>query len=288
MDAHIDEVGLVVTYITDEGFLKVAGSGGLDRRILTAQQVVVYGKKNLTGVVTSIPPHLQKDGNSLPDVGDIYIDIGYSKKQAQELVSQGDRVCFSSSALSMLNGRFAAKSLDNRAGMAAILYALELVKDRLLNCRVAVLFSAQEETSGAGAVTATFDMSPDFAISVDVSFALTPDDKVEKCGEMGGGVMIGVSPILDKDMSDEMIHLAKEKGIKHQLEIMGSKTGTNADGIAISKSGVRTALLSVPLKYMHTPVEVVDLEDIKATGELMAQYLLNFGEKRSDADERAY
>ncbi len=280
LDAHIDEIGFVVTYITDDGFLKVAATGGFDRRILTAQQVVIHGKKPLMGVITSIPPHLEKDGDSMPGVDEIYIDIGYCKQRAEEMVSLGDRATIVSSAHSMLNGRFNAKSLDNRAGVTAILYALQLLKDKTPNCRLAVLFSSQEETSGAGARTAAFEISPDYAIALDVSFALTSDDKPEKCGKMGDGVMIGISPILDSGMSDKLLSIAKEKGIKHQVEVMGGKTGTNADYIAVSKSGVKTALLSIPLKYMHTPTELVDIEDIKATGELIAQYLMDFKPKK--------
>lgn len=277
LDAHIDQIGMIVTNITDDGFLKVSGCGGIDRRLLLAQQVTVYGKEAIKGVITSTPPHLEEDNKKVPKVENIYIDIGMSKESAEKIVSLGDRVIIDSDCCELLNGRVTSKAIDDRSGVLAILYALEKVKGKELPYSVTALFSAQEETGERGAKTAAFKINPDLAIAVDVSFALTADESEYKCGKMSEGVMIGVAPSLSKEMSNAMIALAKEKNIPYQIEVMGGTTGTNADVIGVTRNGVKTVTLSLPLKYMHTPVEVIDLKDIETTGNLIAEFLLNGG-----------
>lgn len=279
LDAHIDEIGMIVTYITDDGFLKVANCGGVDRRLLLAQQVTVFGKQAIKGVITSTPPHIEDDNKKVPKVEDIFIDIGMSKEMAEKIVSLGDRVIIDSEACELLNGRVTSKSIDDRSGVIAILYALEKVKGKDLAYSVTALFSAQEETGERGAKTAAYKINPDIAIAVDVSFALTADDSEYKCGKMSEGVMIGVAPSLNKNLSNAMIELAKDKNIPYQIEVMNGTTGTNADVIGVTKSGVKSVTLSLPLKYMHTPVEVIDLKDIENTGNLIAEFLLNGGVK---------
>ncbi len=274
LDAHIDEIGMIVTYITEEGFLKVANCGGVDRRILLAQEVIVFGKSTVKGVVTSTPPHLEKDEKSLPKVDEIFIDIGFSKEQAEQVVSLGDKVIFSNHSTELLNGKITAKAIDDRCGVLAILYALEILKEHKLNCDLSVLFSAQEETGEKGAKIGGYNINPDLAIVVDVSFAKTAGENAEKCGKMSEGVMIGVSPSLNKKLSEEMILIAKENDIPYQIEVMSGLTGTNADEIGVTRGGVKTVTLSIPIKYMHTPIELVDIVDVEATGKLIAKYIL--------------
>lgn len=279
LDAHIDEIGMIVIAIDDKGFLKAAGCGGVDNRLLSAQEVTVHCEGgDILGVIGAKPPHLQKadDAKKIGDMEDMFIDIGMSKEQAEKKVKLGDRVTIRSVYRELINNRVSVKALDDRAGVAAILEAVRLLQNERLNVNLAVLFSAQEEVSGAGARVASYGLSPDYAIAVDVSFAHTADADEHKCGKMGGGVMIGVSALLDKNMSDDLTRLAKEKEIKHQIEVItGRSTGTNADHIICTKSGVRTAVLSIPLKYMHTPIEVVELSDIQSAAQLIAQYALS-------------
>ncbi len=279
LDAHIDEIGMIVTYITDDGFLKVANCGGVDGRVLLAQQVTIFGKQTLKGVIISTPPHLSDKADKALKVEDIYIDTGLSKEKASELISLGDRVIIDSESTELLNGRVTSKAIDDRSGVLAILYALEKVKGQDLAYSVTALFSAQEETGERGAKTASYSINPDLAIAVDVSFALTADDSEYKCGKMSQGVMIGVAPSLSKQMSNAMIEIAKNENIPYQVEVMGGATGTNADVIGVTRAGVKTVTLSIPLRYMHTPVEVVDIKDIISTGDLIAQFLLDGGVK---------
>lgn len=273
IDAHIDRIGFVVTYITEDGFLKVSGCGGIDRRLLFAQQVTVLGKKPIAGIICSMPPHLEKDESSVPEMEDICIDIGMSKSQAEQVVSFGDKIVFSAHCQKMQGDKITGAALDDRSGVGAILRALEFVKNDNLNCEITVLFSAQEEVGERGAKIAAFEINPDIAIAVDVSFALTSDDKEEKCGKMGKGCMIGFSPVLDRELSEKMKELAEKNNLPYQIEVMAGETGTNADRFSVNNSGARAVTLSIPLKYMHTPVEVISLSDVENTARLIAAYV---------------
>ncbi len=273
LDAHIDEIGFIVTYITDEGFLKVSNCGGIDRRLLLAQQVTVFGKENVTGVVTSTPPHLEDDDKKVPKIDDIYIDTGLTKEECEKVISLGDRVIIKNSPQCLWGDRITGKSLDDRCGVAVILKALEMVKGKNLPVNVAVCFSAQEETGEKGAKISSFKIKPDYAVAIDVSFALTKDDDEHKCGKLSKGPMIGIAPSLCRDFSNLLIEIAKSENIPYQLEVMNGETGTNADCIGVSQNGVKTVTLSIPLKYMHTPVEVISLSDIDNSAKLVAKLL---------------
>lgn len=271
LEAHIDEIGFIVTYITDEGFVKVSACGGSDERALSAGQVTVVGKQLLTGVVTSVPPHLQKDGESTGSQ-DLYVDLGMSKQCVEKLVSPGDRVLVENE-LSLLQGRFVtSKALDDRSGVAAVLLALDKLKGKQTEYDISVLFSSQEETGECGARIGAFRRFPDLAVVVDVSFGKTHFENGDDCGLMGNGVMIGVAPSLSRQLSDTMINTAKACEIPYQIEVMNANTGTDADKIGITKTGVRTVTLSIPLRYMHTPTEVVELGDIEQTAQLIAEF----------------
>jgi endoglucanase len=205
-------------------------------------------------------------------VDELYIDIGYSKTEAEARVSPGDRVTPLAPARPLLNGIVSGRALDNRAGCAALLKALEYLGGRKLDMGLSVLFSSMEEVGGMGARTGAYIAEPTHAVAVDVSFAHTPDAKPEKTGILGKGPMIGFAPILSAATSAALCDLAKENRIPFQREAMGGRTGTNADVIATSRYGVKTGLVSIPLKYMHTPVEAVSVEDVENTARLIAAY----------------
>ncbi len=271
LEAHIDEIGCIVTYITDEGFLKISGCGGIDERALAAQQVTVYGKEKIKGVVTSIPPHLSEKDNSY-SINDVFVDIGLNRQQAEKLVSPGDRVLVENQLISLGDGIVTSKALDDRSGVAAVLLALDMLKGKKTAYDICVLFAAQEETGERGAKTGTYRLAPDLAIAVDVSFAKTHFESEQDCAKMGEGAMIGIAPVLSGDLSQELVRTAERCNLPYQLEVMSGTTGTDADKISISAGGVRTVTLSIPLKYMHTPVEVVDLGDIENTAKLIAEF----------------
>ena len=279
LDAHIDRIGMIVTSVSDDGFIKFAKCGGTDARVLAAAEVTVWGKKPLYGVVTSTPPHLSSgdEGKKAKDFSELSVDVGLSSENVKELVSPGDRITVNSKPLKLMGDRVSCAALDDRAGVAAILRCLELLQGKDHGCRLSVLFSAQEETGGSGAAAGGFDAAPDEAIAVDVSFAMAPGLKPEKCGELGKGTMIGFAPSLDYKISRTLERIACEKNIAHTFEVMSGSTGTNADEIQIAGKGVKMGLLSIPLRNMHTAAEIIDLNDVEATAELMAEYILERG-----------
>ncbi|MBQ3128640.1 MAG: M20/M25/M40 family metallo-hydrolase [Clostridia bacterium] len=279
LDAHTDRIGLIVTAITDGGFLRVARCGGTDARVLAAQDVTVWGKAPVYGVIISTPPHLQTpdDESKAKDIDDILVDTGFSKEEAEKLISAGDRITVKSPVCELLNGRISCPALDDRAGCAVIIRAAEIIMQAENAPNLKLLFSAQEETGGTGAVTGSFGIDADECISVDVSFADAPDMPSKKCGKLDKGPMIGFSPVLSYEISRRLEAVAKEKEIPYQLELMSDSTGTNADHIALSRGGIKTGLVSIPLRNMHTAVEVVSVKDVENCAQLIAQYILGGG-----------
>ena len=175
--AHTDEIGMVVTHIDDNGFLRAAKCGAVDTRQLIAQEVIIHGKQPVRGVFCSIPPHLQDEGrDKIPEMQDLAIDVGMDKPRASELISLGDAVTFAVLPQQLLGGKITGKSLDDRAGVACIMYAMYMLRGKT-DLKVSALFSAQEEVGVRGAKTAAFAMNPDQAIAVDVSFAGSPEPK---------------------------------------------------------------------------------------------------------------
>lgn len=275
LDAHLDEIGLIVTAITDDGFLKVDKCGGIDRRMLPASEVSIWTKNGeIRGIISTLPPHLQKSGDDkkIPELSDISIDIGMTKEEAEKYVSLGDRVTFKRNFTKLLGNQLSASVLDNRSGVCAILLALDELKN--VPAKITVLFSSQEEVGTRGAKVGPYEKNIDEAIVIDVSFGYSPLCRKTDCKELGKGAMIGISPILNKTMYNSLIETAEQNNIPYQKEIMGDgHTGTDADVINISEGGVKTALISIPEKYMHSPVEVIDTSDVEKTAKLISAYI---------------
>ena len=278
LDAHIDQVGLIVTLIDEKGFIKAEPCGGIDRRALAAQSVTIHGKSEVKGVICTTPPHLESaNQDKVKKADEIKIDAGMTKQQAEKVISLGDTVTLDGGLVSMLGKVASGPALDDRAGVAAILYALRLLEKVDVKVNIVVSFSVQEELGCRGAGVVAYNTEPDYAIVVDVSYGLSAglDSKTAAaCGELGKGPMIGYSPALNRDMFEGLKKAAQKHDIPYQLEIMGGDTGgTNADSITMVKGGVRTALVSIPLRYMHTLVETADLSDIEAAGKLIAKFV---------------
>lgn len=273
IDAHIDQVGLIVTNIYESGFIGFSNVGGIDRRLLPAQQVCIHGKKKLAGVVCSTPPHLSGSDNKINKIEDFYIDTGMSFEAVSNIVEPGDRITFASMPKKLLNDRITGPALDDRSGVASILYALELLRNQKYECSFSVTFSAQEELGERGAKIAAFDIDPDIALAVDVSFAYCLGDREYECGKMGQGPMIGISPSLSREISDDLIEISKNENIPYQLEVMNGLTSTNADQFSVNRTGCKACTVSIPLKYMHTPSEIIQIDDVENTGRLIAAYV---------------
>lgn len=281
LDAHLDRIGLIVTSVDESGFLRVDKCGGADVRVLSAAEVTVWGKEPVYGVITSTPPHLSKneDTSKAPTFDNIFVDTGMSYDKLKDIVSVGDRITIDAPLKSLLGTRITGAALDDRIGMAALLRVLDIIKEKNPPVKVSVLFSVQEETTEAGGKTGAFGIFPDEAIAVDVSFGTAPGVSEQESGKLGGGAMICISPSLSQEMSNALISLAEENNIKYQTEICPSQTGTNADVISTAKTGIKTGLVSIPLRNMHTQAEVADIEDIESVAQVIAAYIIKKGEE---------
>lgn len=268
LSAHSDEISFIVKDVRGDGSLLLSNAGGIDRRVVYAAPVTVHtASGEYGGVITS-------GENEVCESDNIVVDIGYSKKDSP--VSPGDRVCFAANAFELGEGCIAGKSLDNRAGCAAVIKAAESVCQGI-DCGVYLMFSVQEEIGTRGAAAGALNILPDIAIVVDTTFGDTPGIAAEKTGMMGQGVMIGLSPLLHRGLAKEIADLAKRRGIPHQFEIMGASTGTDSDKISCAGQGIKTALLSVPIRNMHTPFETVQISDINGTAKIIAAYVNELG-----------
>lgn len=274
LDAHIDQIGFIITHIDDNGFVKASPCGGIDRRVIQGGLFEILGKEALQCVCCSIPPHLSHGNEEQAISADnLWFDTGIKGEKLKEIVSLGDRIVFSAEPKQLLNNRVTAPALDNRAGVAAVMYCGDLLKKEDLNCKVIIALTSQEEVNMLGARTVSFDRYPNEAIAVDVSFARQSGVPSEKSGNLDDGPMIGIAPVLDKDISNKLICAAEVKKLKYQCEVMGGVTGTNADVISATRGGIRTGLVSISQRSMHTGVEIVSLNDVAATGELLAEYI---------------
>lgn len=276
LDAHIDRIGLVVTYINENGFIKAEPVGGIDLRTLPGSAVMIHGRENVTGIVCTVPPHLSKGSEELSR-DKIWLDTGIPADKVSELISLGDTAVLRSDFRELLNGRISVSALDNRSGCAVLIKCAQLLSGKELSCRVSFVFSAQEETGELGAGTSAFTLAPDEAVAVDVGFACQDGVPPEKSGKLGCGAIISISPVLSKIVTDKLIEISKRLSMETDYEVCGGSTGTNADKIAASKGGVRTGCISIPCRNMHTPSETVYIGDMEKIAELLAIYVTEGG-----------
>ena len=276
LDAHIDQIAMIVTDIDDNGFLTVAKSGGIDIRALPSRRVTVHGKEKVAAVFCATPPHLSSGEKEYTDIADIKLDTALGAK-AKEIISIGDYVTFSADPCELLGTRVSGRSFDDRAAVACLIEVAKRLKDKKLPLNVAFVLSDGEELGMRGIRPAAFKVDPNEAIAIDVSFGDGIGISEDECGKLGEGGMIGISPALDRKISQKLIKTAKDNNIPYQTEVMGERTGTNADMIAVSRQGVRTCTLSIPLRNMHTEVETLDIKDLDSVCELLCAYILSGG-----------
>lgn len=275
LEAHIDCVGMIVKSITKEGFLEFVNCGAIDPKILVSKEVTVLSKTPLPGIIFKNPEKKIKKGERL-EIKHLLIDLNLPIEEIRKKVQIGNNVVFKYNPIFLKNNRISVRFLDDKACVTAIFLVLEKLKKEKIDLEIVVLFSSQEETTQLGAKASTYLEKTSIAIGMDVSFAKTLDcNTAGSVGEMGKGPMIGISPILDRTLTKKLIETAKKKKIPYQLEIMNKETSTDADEIAFTKDGIRTIICSIPIKNMHTQVEIVDLKDIETTAELVYQYILS-------------
>ena len=272
-DAHIDEIGLIITG-AQEGYLRFDRLGGLDARVLPASGVTILTDPPRYGVISVLPPHVLKkeDTEKVIKIEDLFIDIGTVQEEAAA-IALGTPAVLDSGVRRFGDNCICGKAVDDRAGFAAILHAIELLKDEELDIDLYVMASVQEEVGVRGAAPGVFAIAPDFCIVVDVGHAKIPDSKpFEEKSEMGGGVVINRGPNMNPWLTERITEIALEKEIKHQINVIaGVSSGTNARVIQIAREGVATALFGIPLKYMHTRQEIASFDDIENTGRLLSE-----------------
>jgi putative aminopeptidase FrvX len=277
---HIDEIGLVVTHIDEKGFLYFAPIGGWDPQILVGQRVEVRGKDGLVpGAVGRKPIHLLEPDQrkKVVELKGLHIDIGAADRdEASGLVRVGDPVVIAAEPVRLAGDRLVSRSMDNRLGAYVALESLRRCHERdSLGASFAAVAAVQEEIGLFGARTAAFEVRPDLAIAVDVTHATDApgvDEKEVGTHPLGSGPVIGRGSTLSPKMFELLVETAEEAGIEYSVGASGRGTSTDADAIQISRSGIPTGLVSIPLRYMHSPVELVDLGDLEATVELIAAF----------------
>ncbi len=281
LDAHLDEVGMIVTGIKDGGFLTVAPVGGLDTRVLIAESVTVYGREGeFSGVVVSTPPHLQKPGDAkkLPAVTELLIDVGYPKDVLERIAPIGTPIGYNPGTFELQNHQLVGKGFDDKA-CAAILLCAVANMPRPTDCDVCVTLSTREEVGGAGAIIAAYRLNPLASIVFDVNFARTPDTDKLKTIELGGGPSISISMVTHRGLTRALIDYAESHDLKLQQISEVRYTGTNADGMPKVRSGIAVAVISLPLKNMHTQSEILSLDDAAEAEKLFSGFATEgFGE----------
>ena len=271
LEAHIDQIGLIVTRVEEDGFLRFSGVGGVDARWLPAQPFMVHGTRgDYPAVVSSVPPHLAGGEKKELKLEELLLDTGFDTETARLLFQPGDVATPIFSAEALLGGRITGPALDDRIGCVAVLMAAALIHQQKPRCRVSVLLSSMEEVGGQGALTGAFSVMPDVSLSVDVGFGDGYGAKPAESGFLGKGPQIGAAPILSRSLTERLRRVADREGIPWQYDIMNRDTGTNADEIALVGAGIRAGLLSIPERSMHTAAETVDCEDVLNTARLMA------------------
>lgn len=280
LDSHLDEIGLMVTGIQD-GYLRFRSIGGVDARMLPARELNILTDPPIFGVVACLPPHVQSEGDhdsSIP-MKDLFIDIGMTQEEAEKRVPIGTPITYRDGCFPLGESRMCGKSMDDRSCFTILLRTAELLMEKELDVDLYILGSTREEVSGAGAVVSTNRVLPDFCVAVDVTHGRTPDVSADQAFPLGGGPAIGVGPNITGWMSRRMKAKCEENNLPYSLEVMEGHTGTNGWHMQICQEGIATAVLSLPLKYMHTPIEVLDLEDMETTAKLLASFTLGLGEE---------
>lgn len=280
LDAHLDEVGLIVMG-HDEGFLRVAALGGIDPRILPDRELTILTNPPRFGVVATKPPHVMAagEGDKAIPINDLRVDVGLSQEQAVRDIPVGTPVVFREGCYALGSDRMVGKAMDDRSCFAILLETVRLLQRTALNVDLYLLGSCREETNSAGAMTAVYDIQPDFAIAVDVTFGKAPDVQTDDSFELGGGPTIAIGPNMSYWMAERLEETAKYLEIPYQLEVIPGNSGTNGWELQIAREGIPTAVVSLPLNYMHTPLEVVSLTDMNRCARLLAGFVEQLGEE---------
>jgi len=276
---HMDEIGLIVKKI-DKHVIRFTQVGGFDVRILPGQPVTVHGRRSMPGVIGMRPPHVMpaSERDKVLPMDDLFIDVGLTAEEIGSQVRVGDLITLRRGYVELKNGLVASKAMDDRAAVASLFECLQVLQGVRHRWDVYAVATVQEELGLRGAMTSSYGVEPDAAIAVDVTFARTPDLPETGTVETDKGPGIARGPNVHPAMYDRLVETAKKYEIPYQTEPIPGASGTDAWAIQVAREGIPTALLSLPLRYMHTSVETISVQDIERTGRLMALFVSGLDE----------
>jgi endoglucanase len=281
--AHMDAIGLMVTGITQD-LLRITEVGGVDPRVLPGQLVTVHGREDLPGVVVQPPAHLQP-----PDARDkpaalkyLWVDTGRLPDEVSRLVRVGDLVSFAHLPIDLGDGLLAGHSLDDRAAVAAVTHCLQELQSRQLTWDVWAVATAQEEETLGGALTSAFALRPELAVAIDVTFGSGPGSPIYQTYPIAKGIALGWGPNIHPALHKAFTELADRLEIHYKLDPMPAYSGTDAMALQVAAEGIPSMVVSIPLRYMHTPVEMVSMKDITRAGRLLAEFAAQLDEHFMD------
>lgn len=280
LSGHADEIGFMVRYISDDGYIYFGLIGGHDAVVAVGQRVVIHTEKGpVPGVIGRKAVHLleSSERDKVPRTDELWIDIGVnSREEAEELVAIGDCITYAQELQRLQGNRATARSFDNKMGCFVVAEAMRLLQDKELSCGVYAVATVQEEIGLRGARTAAFGIEPQVGLAVDVCHAMDfPGADKKRVGDirLGGGPVISRGANIHPKVFALLVQAAKDISIPYQIEAAPGGTGTDANAMQVSRAGMATGLISVPLRYMHTPNEVLSLEDIENAARLMAAFV---------------
>lgn len=272
--AHMDAIGFIVSSIVD-GFIRFTRIGGIDPRVLPGQPVTVYGRQPLRGVIVQpparlLPPNAQEGTVSMEY---LWVDVGLLAEEVQRQVRVGDLVAYAQEPLETASDTLVGHSLDNRASVAVVTHCLDLLRSRPHAWDVWAAATVQEEITLGGAFTSAFQLKPSLAVAIDVTFAASPGSPTHRTFPLGKGPTLGWGPNVHPGLYNAFKRVAESQEIPFSIEVMPRHSGTDAYAMQVVAEGIPTMVIGIPLRYMHTPVEMVALKDIHRAGRLLAEFI---------------
>jgi endoglucanase len=276
---HMDEIGLMVSKL-EKGFLRFTTVGGFDLRVLLGQEVVVHGRRDLQGVVGTRPPHVlsEEDRGKIVPLDRLFIDVGLSQEELPQWVRVGDIITLRREFIQLAGNLVSGKAFDDRAAVACLVHCLRLLTTLKHTWDVYAVATVQEETGLKGALTSTFGIAPDIGIAIDVGHGNMQGVSETDTMSVGGGPAIGLGPNVHPLMHSRLVETAKANEISYQVDPLPGASGTDAWAMQVIREGIPTALISIPLRYMHTSVETLALKDLDRVGRLLALFISSLDE----------
>jgi tetrahedral aminopeptidase len=280
IEGHMDEIGLMVTDI-DQGFIRFTQVGGFDARVLPAQEVLVHGKTQLPGVIGARPPHVltEAERDQVIPMTDLWIDVGLPEARVRELVQVGDLITIARKMTSLKNGLVTGKAFDDRAAVVCVAEALKSLATMKHTWDVYAVANVQEEVGLRGAMTSTFQINPTVAIAIDVSHADQPNTTEVNAVPLNAGMGIAMGPNIHPMVHDQLTDIASANEIPFKVTAYAGATGTDAWAIQVVREGIPTGLIDIPLRYMHTSVETISVNDLERIGRLLALFCSSLDDK---------